>query len=114
MTLRDWLARGAPEAAVEDVFAALFTDGLGGVYADTAQELDTPAELLRTPYYRQRRVVHAIKELTPVLTHPDGGKLEEPAAKDLVVQLTAFVTDGRIGAAGPRQVPQRTYAACAH
>jgi len=115
LTLRDWLARGASDAAVEDVFAALFTDGLGGVYADTAQEIDSPADLLRTPYYRQRRVLHAVKELSPVLTHPDGCRLPESLVDELTVRLTAFVAEGRIGAADPRRTAsQPTYGAFSH
>jgi hypothetical protein len=97
LTLRDWLARGASDAAVEDVFAALFTDGLGGLYADTAQEIDSPADLLRTPYYRQRRVLHAIKQLGPVLTHPDGCRLAEPLVEELTERVAGFVAEGRIG-----------------
>lgn len=107
LTLRDWLARGASDAAVEDVFAALFTDGLGGVYADTAQEIDSPADLLRTPYYRQRRVLHAVKELSPVLTHPDGCRLPESLVDELTQRLTAFVTEGRIGGSDPQQTASR-------
>lgn len=115
LTLRDWLARGAEDAAVEDVFAALFTDGLGGVYADTAQEIDSPADLLRTPYYRQRRVLHAVKELSPVLTHPDGCRLPESLLEELTVRLTAFVTEGRIGAADPQRMAARpTYGTFSH
>lgn len=115
LTLRDWLARGASDAAVEDVFAALFTDGLGGVYTDTAQEIDTPADLLRTPYYRQRRVLHAVKELSPVLTHPDGCRLPESLVEELTVRLTAFVTEGRIGAADPQRTASRpTYGTFSH
>jgi hypothetical protein len=114
LTLRDWLARGAPEAAVEDVFAALFTDGLGGVYADTAREIDSPEELLRTPYHRQRRVVHAVKELSPVLTHPDGCRLPEPMVEELAEQLTAFVTDGSIGGILAGSMSQSTYGVYAH
>lgn len=114
LTLREWLARGASDAAVEDVFAALFTDGLGGVYADTAQQIDSPVELLRTPYYRQRRVVHALKQLGPVLTHPDGCRLPPSAVEELVEQLTAYVSEGRIGDAEPRQLSQGTYGSFAH
>jgi hypothetical protein len=114
LTLRDWLARGASDAAVEDVLAALFTDGLGGVYADTALEIDSPAELLSTPYCRQRRIVHAIKELTPVLTHRDGCRLPGPAVDALAEQLTGFVVDGWIGGIDARTVSQRTYGAFAH
>jgi hypothetical protein len=115
LTLRDWLARGASEAAVEDVFAALFTDGLGGMYADTAQEIDSPADLLRTPYYRQRRVLHAVKELSPVLTHPDGCRLPESLVGELTARLTAFVTEGRIGTADrQRTASQPTYGVFSH
>lgn len=115
LTLRDWLARGASDAAVEDVFAALFTDGLGGVYADTTQEIDSPADLLRTPYYRQRRVLHAVKELSPVLTHPDGCRLDETLVDELTQQLTAFVTEGRIGGSDPqRTAPRPTYGVFSH
>ncbi len=115
LTLRDWLARGASEAAVEDVFAALFTDGLGGTYADTAQEIDSPADLLRTPYYRQRRVLHAVKELSPVLTHPDGCRLPESLVGELTDRLTAFVTEGRIGTADQqRTASQPTYGVFSH
>jgi hypothetical protein len=112
LTLRDWLARGASDAAVEDVFAALFTDGLGGVYADTVHEIDSPAELLRTPYYRQRRVVYAIKELSPVLTHADGCRLPESVVEELSEQLAAYATEGRIGPV--RRMSQPTYAAFGH
>jgi hypothetical protein len=114
LTLREWLARGASDAAVEDVFAALFTDGLGGVYADTAQQIDSPVELLRTPYYRQRRVVHALKQLSPVLTHPDGCRLPESVVEELAAQLTAYVAEGQIGGADPRKLSQGTYSSFAH
>ena len=114
LTLRDWLARGASESAVEDVLAALFTDGLGGVYTDTAREIDSPTELLRTPYHRQQRVVHAVKELSPVLTHPDGCRLPGLVVEELAEQLTAFVTDGRIGGVQARTVSQRTNGVYAH
>ena len=115
LTLRDWLARGASDAAVEDVFAALFTDGLGGMYADTAQEIDSPADLLRTPYYRQRRVLHAVKELSPVLTHPDGCRLPESLVEELTVRLTAFVTEGRVGTVDQLRTASRpTYGVFSH
>lgn len=115
MTLRDWLARGAPDAAVEDVFAALFTDGLGGVYADTAQEIDSPADLLRTPYHRQRRILHALNQVTPILTHPDGCRLPESLVEELTEQVTGFVSDGRIGGADAQLLArQRTYSAFSH
>jgi hypothetical protein len=115
LTLRDWLARGASDAAVEDVFAALFTDGLGGVYADTAQEIDSPADLLRTPYYRQRRVLHAVKELGPVLTHPDGCRLPDSLVDELTQRLTAFVTEGRIGGSDLQRTASRpTYGVFSH
>ena len=115
LTLREWLARGASDAAVEDVFAALFTDGLGGVYADTAQEIDSPADLLRTPYYRQRRVLHAVKQLAPVLTHPDGCRLAESLVEDLTERVTGFVAEGRIGEAdAQRTAARRTYGVFSH
>jgi hypothetical protein len=114
LTLREWLARGASDAAVEDVFAALFTDGLGGVYADTVQPIDAPVELLRTPYYRQRRVVHALKQLGPVLTHPNGCRLPEAEVLELTEQLTAYVTEGRIGDAEAPRLARPTYGSFAH
>jgi hypothetical protein len=115
VTLREWLARGAADAAVEDVFAALFTDGLGGLYADTAQEIDSPADLLRTPYYRQRLVLHAVKQLAAVLTHPDGCRLPEPLVEELTDQVAEFVAEGRIGETDARKVAAlRTYSAVSH
>lgn len=115
VTLRDWLGRGASDAAVEDVFAALFTDGLGGLYADTAQEIDSPADLLRTPYYRQRRVLHAVKQLAPVLTHPDGCRLPESMVEDLTERVTGFVAEGQIGASdGQSMAAGRTYGVFSH
>ncbi|MGH6656105.1 MAG: hypothetical protein ACRDVE_12985, partial [Actinocrinis sp.] len=115
LTLRSWLERGASDAAVEDVFAALFTDGLGGMYADTGDETESPANLLRTPYYRQRRILHSIKELSPVLTHPDGCRLPAAMVGELTDRLTSFVVEGRIGAADPQRMASRTtFGAFAH
>ncbi len=110
LTLRGWLARGASDAAVEDVFAALFTDGLGGVYADTTYETESPADLLRTPYYRQRRILHSIKELSPVLTHPDGCRLPAAMVGELTDRLASFVNEGRLGPADPQRMAARTTA----
>ncbi|MBS2965078.1 hypothetical protein KGA66_18620 [Actinocrinis puniceicyclus] len=115
LTLREWLARGAADAAVEDVFAALFTDGLGGLYADTAQEIDSPADLLRTPYYRQRRVLHTVKQFAPVLAHPDGCRLPEPTVEELTDRVAAFVAEGRIGAMDAQRLEaRRTCATYSH
>jgi hypothetical protein len=113
--LRDWLAQPPPRAAeVENVMESLFTDGLGYLYAETAVRVDSPAELLALPPYRQRHILRAMNELLPVLTHQECCNL--PAAETERVEQTIrlFVLDQRIDNVELRRLSQDTYEAQAH
>ncbi len=111
-TLRDWLRTGPRQEAVADVFGTLFTDGLGSMYHETNCEAGSAAELLQVPVHRQRFALHAISELAPALAHRDGCALD--GVDLLTAELTAFITDGRVGNSTRRQLSQHTYTTYAH
>jgi hypothetical protein len=97
-TLSRWLAAGPEAQRIEDLFEALFTDGLGGLYADTLDPGGSASALFWMPPHIQRRVASALDELGSVLSHPLGCALEDTAR--YIERLRAFVLQGRLGA-GP-------------
>jgi len=97
-TLSRWLAAGPEPQRIEDLFEALFTDGLGGLYADTLDPGGSAAALFWAPPHVQRRIASALDELGPALSNPLGCGLADAAR--YVERLRAFVLEGRIGA-GP-------------
>jgi hypothetical protein len=97
-TLRRWLAAGPEALRIEDLFEALFTDGLGGLYADTLDPGGSASALFWTPPHIQRRIAGALDELGPVLSHPLGCALEDTAR--YIERLRAFLVEARLGA-GP-------------
>jgi hypothetical protein len=112
MTLREWLRKGPPAHTVTDVFETLLADGLGAMYQETCEQAGSPAQLLQVPPHRQRKALHAIAELGPALVHPDGCALDDIST--LTSELTAFITEGRVGGATRRRLAQSTYTSYAH
>lgn len=111
-TLRGWLRDGPSRTGVSNVFEALFTDGLGIMYHETHAESGPAGELLQVPLHRQRFVLHAIAELSPAITHRDGCAV--PDISQLTEDLTAFITEGRVGNATRRRLAQTTYTTHSH
>jgi hypothetical protein len=111
-TLRAWLATGPARGAIEDVLARLFVDGLGQIYADGDEVPGTPLTSYAFPHHRQRRILHALDELTEALSRPDGGNFA--AGSDLVANLTAFVADNQLMGVSSRSIPRQTHVSWAH
>jgi len=114
-TLRGWLTEAETKAPqVEEVFVSLFTDGLGYLYSDTLQEVDSPRSLLELPYFRQCKVLRAMEDLRPVLDHQEGCRLTRADADQVTRFIRSFVVDGRLGTTERRQVSQPTYEVFSH
>jgi hypothetical protein len=111
-TLRDWLRAGPSQADVASVFETLFTHGLGSMYGETQLEAESATDLLRMPLHRQRLVLHAIAELGPAIGHRDGCGLDDVERR--AAELTAFITEGRVGNATRRTLAQPSHTTYAH
>ena len=111
-TLRGWLRTGPSRRSVYNLFESLFSDGLGTMYHETHVEAGPATDLVHVPVHRQPFVLHALAELAPVITHREGCGL--PDVSQLTEDITAFVTDKRIGNATRRRLSQPSYATHAH
>jgi hypothetical protein len=114
-TLRSWLLSAGPApAAVEDVLAELFMDGLGDVYADVRLETARPLGRFAFSPYRQQCILQVLEELTEALERDDGGGLG-PDAAELARDLRGFVTNRRLpGAIDQRDISPETYICYQH
>lgn len=112
-TLRKWLAGGPAAGAVEDVFEALFLEGVGRVYTTNIRREDNCAlDNYRFAHYKQQQILQAIDELQEALVRPEGGNLTDTAA--LATDLSSFIRDTTLKNAPRHELPTRTYATYSH
>jgi Phosphotransferase enzyme family len=113
ITLRAWLRTGPSATSIKTVMEKLFVDGLGRIYSDIKSVATEPLGSFTFSYYRQRRILSVLEEIKAALMRPDGGNLTD-STSDLVRDLTAFVTEGRLLDVLARSIPRQTYATYAH
>jgi nucleoside phosphorylase/CheY-like chemotaxis protein len=113
-TLRQWLSGAPVKQDVEDVLEALLVEGMGPSYAEGQFESQEPLASFAFPHHRQSSVLESLSELHEALVRPDGGGLDGEAARRLVTDVTAFVTERHLPRVLKWSIPRQIYTCYVH
>lgn len=115
VTLRRWLCDSQSAPWVPTVLGQLFLNrGLASAYnAPTAAQVsETPLGRLRLPPFRRVLVRHAVEQLAPLLSHPDGARVTNHS--EILHVVEAFVREARIGEVAGTDTPDDLVLVTAH